>query len=140
MSGEVYNKDSFQTQFRLQKYILQHASHKLATSTFKTGLSPQSCQSCHRSVSVDAGLPGRLRSEQQRQTEESQRSQRSPGQQSVSVVVRREERGERQPGLSQHFCSPLSPRPDWPCWRWRQTVTGIVLWGLWGEEPAYKLE
>lgn len=46
-------------------------------------------------MSVDAGLPGRLRSEQQRQTEESQRSQRSPGQQSVSVVVRREERGNQ---------------------------------------------
>ena len=38
MSGEVYNKDSFQTQFRLQKYILQHASHKLATSTLEMGL------------------------------------------------------------------------------------------------------
>ena len=137
MSGEVYNKDSFQTQFRLQKYILQHASHKLATSTLKTGLSPQSCQSCHRSVSVDAGLPGRLRSEQQRQTEESQRSQRSPGQQSVSVVVRREERGNQ---VCPNISVLLSPRPDWPCWRWRQTVTGIVLWGLWGEEPAYKLE
>ena len=134
MSGEVYNKDSFQTQFRLQKYILQHASHKLATSTLKTELSPQSCQSCHRSVSVDAGLPGRLRSEQQRQTEESEESG------TTICVSRSQERGERQPGLSQHFCSPLSPRPDWPCWRWRQTVTGIVLWGLWGEEPAYKLE
>ena len=29
--GEILNKDSFQTQFRLQTSILQHASHKLAT-------------------------------------------------------------------------------------------------------------
>ena len=92
----LINKDSFQTQSRSVAKI-HFATCKSQIGNFNIGDRTESCQSCHRSVSVDAGLPGRLRLEQQSVIEST----------SLSVGVSRRER--RQFGPT-YYCSPAPVR------------------------------
>ena len=123
----LINKDSFQTQSRSVAKIhfatckSQIGNLNIGDRTERT----EDCQSCHRSVSVDAGLPGRLRLEQQ-----------SVRQSRVAVGVSGRERGQFGPPHCHHIALllqsqvlDLASNCDWHCVL-RTVSTGCIQTGL----------